>query len=195
MIKNRSLYQKVEDYVGELFKRTGKTLLATHSRRTVYWLLQLEPDADEGLQIAALAHDIERAVPDPYLSSMIATSPKGYMNPLFLREHSERGADIVADFLAREGAAPDFIERVRLLVAGHEFSGSDDQNVIKNADSLSFFENYIELFTGRKKQLYGYDKVKAKFDWMFHRITSQKARRLAIPLYHRALSDLKSTNI
>lgn len=33
-----------------------------HSKNTLEWLLKLKPDADEALQIAALAHDIERAI-------------------------------------------------------------------------------------------------------------------------------------
>ena len=33
-----------------------------HSKNTLQWLLRLKPDADEGLQIAALGHDIERAI-------------------------------------------------------------------------------------------------------------------------------------
>ena len=31
-------------------------------KNTLEWLLKLKPDADEALQIAALAHDIERAI-------------------------------------------------------------------------------------------------------------------------------------
>ena len=33
-----------------------------HSKNTLQWLLKLKPDADEALQIAALGHDIERAI-------------------------------------------------------------------------------------------------------------------------------------
>jgi len=37
---------------------------APHSKNTLQWLLKLQPAADEALQIAALGHDIERAVND-----------------------------------------------------------------------------------------------------------------------------------
>ncbi|MFC1755595.1 hypothetical protein ACFL96_19770 [Thermoproteota archaeon] len=41
-----------------------------HSRSTREWVLKLKPDADMTLQIAALAHDIERALrPDYYEST------------------------------------------------------------------------------------------------------------------------------
>ena len=37
---------------------------ARHAENTLDWLLRLKPDADEALQIAALGHDIERALED-----------------------------------------------------------------------------------------------------------------------------------
>ncbi len=33
-----------------------------HAENVLEWVLKLKPDADEALQIAALAHDIDRAV-------------------------------------------------------------------------------------------------------------------------------------
>ncbi len=33
-----------------------------HSKNTLNWLLKIKPDSDEALQIAALGHDIERAI-------------------------------------------------------------------------------------------------------------------------------------
>ena len=33
-----------------------------HSKNTLEWLLKLKPNADEALKIAALGHDIERAI-------------------------------------------------------------------------------------------------------------------------------------
>ncbi|MBW1984644.1 MAG: hypothetical protein JRI53_07985, partial [Deltaproteobacteria bacterium] len=33
-----------------------------HAENVLEWILKLKPDADEALQIAALAHDIERSV-------------------------------------------------------------------------------------------------------------------------------------
>ena len=36
-----------------------------HLERTRDWVVELDPDASEALQLAALTHDIERAFPDP----------------------------------------------------------------------------------------------------------------------------------
>jgi len=38
---------------------------AAHLERTLFWTRELDPEASGVLQLAALLHDIERAVPDP----------------------------------------------------------------------------------------------------------------------------------
>jgi len=188
--EKRSLYEKIESQVTDLFKQAGKDAALVHSRRTVFWLLKLKPDADEGLKIAALAHDIERTSPPPPLEHMIAGSSKGWMDPVVLRRHSEIGAEIIAKLMRRLGADPKIIERVKFLVAGHEFSGTNDQNLIKDADSVSFFENNVEEFLHRKVKNFGKEKVRAKFEWMFERISSNHARQIVEPMYKRAIAGL-----
>lgn len=190
MRKHRSLYDNVETHVSDLFKQAGKESVLVHSRRTVFWLLELKPDADEALKIAALAHDIERISPPPPLEHMVAASSKGWMDPEFLRRHSTKGADIIAALMSDLGVAPQMIERIKWLVAGHEFSGTDDQNLIKDADSVSFFENNIEQFLHLKAKKFGKQKVRAKFEWMFERISSEHARQIAEPMYKRAIARL-----
>ncbi len=37
-----------------------------HAENTLEWLLKHEPDADEALQIAAMGHDIDRAIERPF---------------------------------------------------------------------------------------------------------------------------------
>jgi hypothetical protein len=188
--ENNELYKKIESHVSDLFKQAGKDAVLVHSRRTVFWLLKLKPAADEGLKIAALAHDIERTSPPPPLEHMIAGSSKGWMDPVFLRRHSETGAEIIAKLMGRLGADPKIIERVKFLVAGHEFSGTNDQNLIKDADSVSFFENNVEEFLRLKVKKFGKEKVRAKFEWMFERISSSHARQIAEPMYKRAIAGL-----
>jgi hypothetical protein len=38
------------------------------------------------------------------------------------------------------------IERVMMLVSKHEVGGNDDQNLLKDADAISFLENQIDVF-------------------------------------------------
>ncbi len=58
MKKNECAKKKIE----KIIKNSLVTEDPIHSKNTLEWLLKLKPDADEALQIAALAHDIERAI-------------------------------------------------------------------------------------------------------------------------------------
>ena len=62
---------------------------------------------------------------------------------------------------------------------------------MKDADSISYFENQIDHFITKQAKEIGFDKVKAKFDWMYERITSEKAREIARPMYEAAIKKLK----
>jgi hypothetical protein len=185
-----SLYEKVEQFVIQAFTRAGNPKDILHSQRTVFWLERLEPDADETLRIAAVAHDIERAFRDPDLYRIIGNSPKGFRDPAFLKAHSEKGAEIIVDFLVTEQAPPETVECVKMLVAGHEFEGSKEQNLIKDADSLSNFETHAQTFIELRAETFGKEKVRAKFDWMFDRISSPEARKIALPMYREATKAL-----
>jgi hypothetical protein len=78
-----------------------------------------------------------------------------------------------------------------MLIARHEEGGSDDQNVIKDADSVSFFENNIDHFLNDLLKKWGNEVVKDKFQWMLERITSEKAKVIAKPWYEQAMESLK----
>ena len=58
MKKNECVKKKIE----KIIKNSLVPEDPMHSKNTLEWLLKLKPDADEALQIAALAHDIERAI-------------------------------------------------------------------------------------------------------------------------------------
>lgn len=56
---------------------------------------------------------------------------------------------------------------------------------------MSFFETNVDHFVKKYSVEVGKDLVKDKFDWMFDRITSAKAKELVKPLYEGALRQLK----
>ncbi len=91
--------EPVDRFVAASFAIDPGGLNLRHLRRTLHWLLELDPGADEALQIAALAHDLQRAFRDgePAVRD-------GFLDPVFLRHHQERGGELVAGFLLREGA-------------------------------------------------------------------------------------------
>ncbi len=191
---NQELYKKVEQFVIDSFNKTdffneaNKISQIKHFIRTVHWVKELRPDADEALLISAVAHDIERAFRK---KDVLEKKKSAKFSDLdWLRIHEERGAEIVSDFLKQQGADDEIIERVKMLVSRHEEGGNDDQNTLKDADSLSFFENNIPLFLTEVVGKVGKERVREKFDWMYNRITSEKAKQIALPWYKEAIAKL-----
>lgn len=159
---------------------------ARHLRRTLDWLLVLDPGASEALQLAALTHDMERFLPggvdfDP------GTMPAH--DEAYRKLHSERSALIVGDWLSEHGADPELVGTVRHLIELHEIGGDDASNLVQAADSLSFLETNAALVRswvddGRCSL----ERAKQQHERMFERIQVEHARELARPLYARALA-------
>jgi hypothetical protein len=178
-------YKTVEQFVTESFKNAGNETSLKHLVRTVYWLLQLNPNADEATQVAALSHDIERAFRVEKQNERL--KQKGFKNEEHLEEHQNRGAEIMADFLTKEGASSDFIAKVKHLISKHEVGGDNEQNLIKDADSLSFFENNVKRFVEVLTKDTSKEAVKEKLDWMYDRITLDCAKQIARPWYDEGI--------
>ena len=187
---NDNLYTKVEQFVVKSFTDVGDERGIKHFLRTVHWIKELRPDADEAMQIAAVAHDIERAYREKETVYDVFKK-KGFQDKDFLTNHQEKGAKIIFDFLHEQGASNELIERVRMLISKHEVGGNNDQNTLKDADSISFFENNAMHFVDVMVKKIGNNQVKEKFDWMFNRITSKDAKQIAHKWYEDALAKLK----
>jgi hypothetical protein len=142
------------------------------------------------LLIAALAHDIERAFRAPDYSGKFNKSEKGFRDEGHLIHHQKRGAEIIAAFLKKQNADAKLIERVKMLISKHEVGGNREQDLLKDADSVSFFENNVEYFVSDIAPKLGTRKVKDKFDWMFDRVTFRKAKETARPWYEDAIKQL-----
>lgn len=183
------LFNTVRSYVQESFHNEAQML---HFDRTVYWLQRLKPAADEALLIAAIGHDLERAFRKKH-EDYVQTG-KHFTNEEQLQHHSEVSAQILADFLSKNNAPSNLIQRVKHLVSRHEVGGDEDQNLLKDADSLSFVENNASIFLARIDKL-GYERVKEKFDWMYNRISSPQAKNWALPYYENMLTALQKARI
>lgn len=160
---------------------------AEHLVRTRDWLLELDPDAGEALRLAALTHDIERHFPGGPVSSL-DTPPEEEIE--YRREHSERSAQFVADWLREQDADYELVDEVVRLIRLHEFGGDPDADLLQAADSLSFLEVNIGLpakwaAEGRCSLERGVDQHR----WMYERIQVPRARELATPLYEEVLRN------
>jgi len=158
-----------------------------HFERTVHWVEQLKPDADEAIRIAAYAHDIERAFRKK--SSAETFQDKEFNDSDFLVGHETQGAKIITRLLHEQHFDEEKIQRVAHMIRHHEEGGDGESDLIKDTDSIS----YLEINAVKHVQLtekLGVEKIQRKIDWMYHRITSEKAKKLAQPFYKKAIRIL-----
>lgn len=186
----QNLLEKVREFVVESFVKIDKSSNIKHLERTAYWIKQLRPDADEALLIAAMSHDIERAFRQANMEEL--RKDTGVLDKEFLRRHQEGSAQIMVVFLEKCRANKDLVAKVKKLITHHEEGGDDEQNLLKDADSISFFENDIPTFLTKVVAEIGREKVKKKFDWMYGRITSAKAKQIVKKWYGKAIEDLEA---
>jgi hypothetical protein len=159
---------------------------AVHLRRTLVWLLVLEPAASEAARIAALTHDMERHFPGGPVMDPATQTPDdaGYRTA-----HSERSARIVGEWLRGEGGSAALVADVERLILAHEIGGSADEDVLQAADSLSFLEVNAELVAGWFRDgRCSRERAKEQLEHMFERIRVDRARELSRPLREEALA-------
>jgi hypothetical protein len=186
------LYKNVEQYVFDSFIKAKRVHEVLHLLRTLYWLEQLRPNANEALRIASISHDIERAFRQKDVKEIVKKIG-GLTSREYFEKHEIRGAEIIGGHLEKQGARKKLIERVKMLVSRHERGGNDDQNLLKDADSIGFFEIYV---TGKLMQEMvehiGKDEAKKKIDFMYNRISADKVRKIVKKWYDKAIADLGS---
>ncbi len=183
-------YKAAKEFVENSFAAVDNQLVPLHLERTAEWLLKLQPQADEALLTAGVSHDIERAFREDSVYKKMFLSRNAFKDPVFLDYHQQRSAKIITGFLNSLNCPAALSEKVYHLVAHHEIGGDAESDLLKDADSLSFFATNVDLFINVKVGESSIDKVRNKFDWMFERITCHKARAICKPLYNDALTRL-----
>ncbi len=165
---------------------------AEHLLKAEEWLRRIDPNASQAMILATLTHDMERAFPGP--DSPKQDPSRGPDDPLYNQAHSERSARIVSEFLREHHASETLVEDVACLIRVHEIGGWPEADWVQAADSLSFLEVNVDFFLNRigaSQDGWTLNTVRAKFDWMYHRIKIPEARALAAPLYKIALQKLR----
>lgn len=162
-------FSQVKKEIAEILPKSPIESDPKHSELAHKWLLKLKPDADEVMQIAALAHDIDRA--------MTGITDKDCKDPSkmdeFKKEHAIRSAKFISDIMKKHGYDKKIIGKVRHLVEAHEEGGDADQDFIMSADSLAYFEYNIPGYIKR----YGKEKTKDKIRFMYGRMP-EKAKKI-----------------
>jgi hypothetical protein len=163
---------------------------ARHLLRTEDWLLAIDAEAGEGLRLAAVLHDIERAFPDP---DAPWDSARDWDSPDYNRWHQERCAEIAGGWLREQGAPPGLVAEVEDLVRVHEDGGWAEADLLQAADSLSFLDTMVPLVvgwveSGRAPRERAAAKVRHSITRIAPRLT--RARELAAPYVDPALRDV-----
>ncbi len=135
-----------------------------HAENTLDWLLKLRPDADEALQIAALGHDIERALE---VREVIRADYSDY--EIYKVAHARMSAEILRAIMKDCGAPPAMANEVYLLVYRHETGGDPRADLIKNVDSISYFHVNLPLYFQRE----GWDETKRRCIWGYGRLSAR----------------------
>ncbi|OCC14135.1 hypothetical protein DBT_2458 [Dissulfuribacter thermophilus] len=140
-----------------------------HAEDTLKILLKLCPQADISLQIAALGHDIERAFPRG-----IKVERQNFSSyDAFKKAHSQNSARLLRAVLLKCNLPNYILKRVYELVLAHEFGGTPDSDLLKDADSLSFFHVNLPLYAKREPK----EEVLRRVKWGIERL-SPRARSI-----------------
>ena len=127
---------------------------ARHLERTLDWARELDPDARDALLLAALLHDIERAVPDP---GSPFDSARDWSLDAYVDYHQGRSAAHLARWMAERGADAGRDRRRRRARRRARAGRLAGGRLLQAADSLSFIETMTPLMrdwiaTGRSTQ-------------------------------------------
>jgi hypothetical protein len=177
---------KIEQEILEILKKNKEEL--EHANNTLKYLLIIKPDADIIFRISALGHDVERAIN--------GKDEKKYDSHRdFKMAHSKRSAEIIKNLLEKNNFNKKDIERAYNLILAHEFGGNEEQNLLRDADSLSNFE-WCDYMFGKLD----INSLKGVAEKMFRRLSEQRRQFIGnIRFKNKEIRDIinllkKSTN-
>ena len=154
-----------------------------HARNTLEWVKRLDPSCSPAMEIAALGHDIDRALPD---RKVRRDDFQDYDS--FKIAHAVNSARILREIMEKCGIGDEaFINRVVELVEKHEFGGTPDADILKDADGISFFDVNLPLYYKRN----GYDEALRRSIWGYRRL-SERAREIVkrLPFRDRYIKEI-----
>ena len=140
-----------------------------HAENTLEWVLRLDAKAGQALRIAALAHDIERAI-EP--RKVRRHDYDDY--DAFKAAHARNGAKILRAILDECGVDQPTADEACRLVVRHEVGGDCRSDLLKDADSISYFELNMPFYYERE----GWEETKRRSIWGYRRL-SARGREIA----------------
>ena len=133
-----------------------------HADNVLEWLLRVDPDADVALQLAALAHDIDRADDNKKVQRFNLNN-----YDLFKAAHAKNSASILNHILHEYSVESLIINEACRLVILHEVGGDARSNLLKDVDSISYFEVNMPLYFYRE----GHEETLRRCIWGYERLS------------------------
>jgi len=178
VINTSKNFNKIKSEIATIFLNAEFELEGDHSLDTLRWVKKINKNASESLQIAALTHDIDRAIP-PKVTRKVDETYNSYKI-----RHSQRSSELIADLMKKYDYPKELIESTRLLVKKHEEGGNNEADILKDADSISFFSCNLEWYYNYKNK--DIKEVKREIAYKFQRAT---------PRAQKLIKSIKIRNI
>ncbi len=151
----------VKKKIDEIIKKSPVPEDLIHSKNTLEWLLKLKPDADDALKIAALGHDIERGIEERKVRR------EDYQNyDEFKEVHASNSAKILAEILKECNISKKLADDIFFLVRHHETGGTRRVDILRDADSISFFHVNLPYYFIRN----GIEETKERCLWGYRKL-------------------------
>ena len=172
---NEELFYKIKRDIFDVLKNSRFKDEDIHATSAWNWVLKLKPDADFSLQIATLGHDIERGTS----SAVLANEFENYSD--YKKVHSLNGAKEIKKILLKYDLDDKIISKIYNLVLNHEVGGNEEADILRDADSLAYFDKSVEQYSKRNTP----KKTRFKIKLMFNR---------ASPRVQKIVKELKYNN-
>ncbi len=156
-----NVFKNIESEIERIISKSEIPEDSQHSRNTRAWVLRLKPEADIALQIAALGHDIERSITE------LKIKREHYIDyNEFKMAHARNSAKVLDDLLSKYDLNETIRCKVSYLVTHHEFGGNSEENILKDADSISYFDVNLPFYFQRNSKgetafriMWGYQRL------------------------------------
>ncbi len=177
--------ERIERRIAHVIGQSSVPEDPTHSGNTLKWLLEFDPKADAALRIAALGHDIERAIEGRKVCRGDFPTYDA-----FKAAHARNSARILMEILKQCGVEDEpFSREVYRLVRRHEVGGDPRSDLLVDADSISYFDVNLPLYFERNT----WEETRRRCTWGYLRL-SERAKRIVSDLRQpsRELSQVMS---
>lgn len=156
--------QKARQKADEIIRGSDIETDLPHAKNIQHWLLVLNPTADDVLQFAAYAHDVERGMPDRLRKEMFDTYDE------YKSAHAKRAGRIAAAIAEESGFSTEDSKRLSRIIEDAEFSSDDPEvQLVCDADSISFFDTNADYYL-KTRGLEGFQK---KVRFMYDRASDR----------------------